>query len=175
MRGIIKIAPEEASIYKNPPYAVPTALSWNNDQVIRKGFRNFYHLLLVTFIVLPSILSIGISLHVFLLHFVFIIQELHEKVGLIPHIFDVLTELTPIGLCSCRLLAFGQTFRSRSLHFFLGILFFLRFFLLLNVFLLFKAGAKSTAALFIIASYCFFSRVIMIIVFCRTHVYNIIF
>lgn len=105
MRGIIEVAPEEASIDEDPPYSVPTALSWNDDQIIWTLFRNFHHLLLITFVILPTILSIGISLHILLLHFVFIVQELHEKVWLVPHIFDVFTELTPIGLCSSRLLA----------------------------------------------------------------------
>ena len=104
MRGIVKVAPEETSVDENPPYAVPTALSWNNDQIIWTRFRNFHHLLLITLVILPTILSISISLHILLLHFVLIIQELYEKVRLIPHIFDVFTELTPIFPRSFRLL-----------------------------------------------------------------------
>ena len=44
-----------------------------------------------------SILLIGIiSVHVFALHLVFIVQKLYEKVRLIPHLLDMITKLTPI-------------------------------------------------------------------------------
>ena len=50
-------------------------------------------------------MAVGIvTVHVFLFHFILIVQEGDQKVGLLSHCLDVVTQFAPVGPCSCRLL-----------------------------------------------------------------------
>ena len=107
MLRIIKVSINQTRIYDEFPYPVPTAIGRDYDHAVGAWFCILLHIL-ASLIIVTTILLFGIkSIFILLLHLIFVIKELHEKVGSLSHLLNMISQLTPISFGSSRYLSFG--------------------------------------------------------------------
>jgi len=97
---IIIVPDEQQDMGDELPCANPTAVLRVDDNVLQASFVGLVLFSVVSVGELAFVPGVGVgAVDVFLLHFVFIIQEFHKEVGLILHLLDMSSELGPILSC----------------------------------------------------------------------------
>jgi ABC-type microcin C transport system permease subunit YejE len=105
---INEIAIEKAKVDQELPEPKPGALLGYDNDVLLAGLRRSILFSLASVIKSSSVLTVCIkAIHVFLLHLVFIVKERDQEVGFLPHLLDMVAQLSPVGSRVGRLLS-GQ-------------------------------------------------------------------
>ena len=88
------------------PETEPTALFGYDNNILLTSLGRLVLLGLAPLIKLATILPVSVkAIHILLLHLIFVIKESYQEVSFLPHGLDMVPQLTPVCLGSCRLLS----------------------------------------------------------------------
>lgn len=73
------------------PEPVPTAIFWVNNNILLTGLWLYMIMTLLPSFFECASVFVNVSIHVFLLHLVLVIQKGNKEVGFLPHVGDVVS------------------------------------------------------------------------------------